>query len=472
MAIKFYMQSDESEPLRHYREVRKELNVLRRVRQHPFLISVIGVSLRPLCLVLELAERGALTEILLQPKPSVDRIVLFRIAYQVADALRFLHDLGVIYRDLKPENVLVWSLNESDDLHVKLIDFGTANFATSTGLVCVAGTPGIHAPEMLECANKEEYTAQVDVYSYAILLYKLITGLEPFQEYDSPPKVNAAVTRGERPKWEDVPVATFGLPTLTELMLLCWSAKPMRRPTTSQIVEQVRQPAFQCLLAKTWIPSQQQSVRHVCYVPGSHDLWLACDGHSGNKIFIYDSRSLDMKFSFSIDTYQEQTYSFQIQCMYYMTPHVLIAVRGAFDLINVYSTSNALRYKCVTSMSSNEQITCVTSNDEYIFIGLNDGKVRLILKTDMKKSDRKRGLRCFTVGRHRILSMTVVQDKLWVSTSRYIFRYFTKPGEMGEAFDIDAMWYGGPDGMENNPHTQISLLRASFDQQSVLSVCR
>ncbi|KAJ7374457.1 hypothetical protein OS493_007563 [Desmophyllum pertusum] len=89
----------------------------------------------------------------------------------------------------------------------------------------------------------------------------------------------------------------------------------------------------------------------------------------------------------------------------------------------------------------------------------------------MKKSDKKRAFYSFTVGRHRILSLTVVQDKLWVSTSRYIFRYLTKPGEM-EAFDVDAMWYGGPGGMENNPQTQISLLKVSLDQQSVLSVCR
>ncbi|XP_078352523.1 leucine-rich repeat serine/threonine-protein kinase 2-like isoform X1 [Oculina patagonica] len=470
VAIKFYIRRDESEPLRHYREVRKELNVLRRVRQHPFLINIIGVSLRPLCLVLELAERGALTEITVNPIP-IHRIVLFRIAYQVADALRFLHDLGVIYRDLKPENVLVWSLDEHADLHVKLIDFGTANFATSTGLVSVAGSPGNHAPEMLECANKEEYTPQVDVYSYAILLYQIITRLVPFEEYDSGPKINAAVIAGERPTWQHVPVTAFGLPTLTELMLRCWSGKPTKRPTSAQIAEQVSQPAFQCLLAKQAVPSEQQSVRHACLVPDSHELWLACDGHTGNRIFIYDGRLLNMKFSFSIETDQELALSFQIQCMHFMAPFVLIAVRGPMDQVNVYSTSSDVRYKCVTSMAFNEQISCVTSNDEYIFVGLNDGRVRCVLKSEMKKSDKKRAVRSIPVGRHRILSLTVAQDKLWVSTSRYIFRYFTKPGEM-DAFDIDAMWYGGPSGMENNPQTQVSLLKVCLDGEGVLSVCR
>lgn len=445
--------------------------MLRRVRQHPFLINIIGVSLRPLCLVLELAERGALTEILSSPPKLIDRIVLFRISYQVADALRFLHSMGVIYRDLKPENVLVWSLEEHADLHVKLIDFGTANFATSTGLISCAGSCGNHAPEMLESANKEEYTSQVDVYSYAILLYQIITRLVPFIEYDSGPKINAAVIAGERPQWQHVSVTTFGFPTLTDLMLRCWSGKPTKRPTSAQITEQVRHPAFQCLLAKQPVPSEQQSVRHACLVQGSLDLWLACDGHTGNRIFVYDGRALSMKFSFSIETYQEQRFSFQIQCMHYMAPYILIAVRGEVALVNAYSTSSESRYKCVTSMGFDQPVSCVTSNDEYIFIGLYDGNVRCILKTDMRKSDKKRGFHSFTVGRHGILSLAVAQDKLWVSTSRYIFRYFTKPDEM-EAFEIDAMWYGGPVGMENNPQTQISLLKVSLDEKSVLSVCR
>ena len=168
--------------------------------------------------MLELAERGALTEILSSPK-LLNRIVLFQTAYQAADALRFLHGIDVTYRDLKPENVHVWSLEEHADLHVKLIDICTGNFETSIGLISCAGSPGNHAPEMLESANKEEYTFQVDVYSYAILLYRIITRLIQFIGYDLDAKINAAVIAGERPQWKHVPVATFGFPTLTELML-------------------------------------------------------------------------------------------------------------------------------------------------------------------------------------------------------------------------------------------------------------
>ena len=150
---------------------------------------------------------------------------------------------------------------------------------------------------------------------------------------------------------------------------------------------------------------------------------------------------------------------------------MLIALRGQLDLVNIYSTSSASRYKCVASFTFKEMVTCIASNDQYIFFGFMDGQVRYILKTDVKKNERRRVFRSFPVERHRILSMAVAEDKLWVATSRYIFRFFTKPGEM-EAFDIDAMWYAGPVGMENNPQTQVSLLRVAFDGQSVLSVCR
>ena len=139
-----------------------------------------------------------------------------------------------------------------------------------------------------------------------------------------------------------------------------------------------------------------------------------------------------------------------------MAPFVLIAARGEFALVNAYSTSSESRYKYVESMRFDQPVSCVASNDEYVFVGLYDGNVHCVLKTDMKKSFRKRAFHSFSVGRHRILSITATQNKL--STSRYIYRYLTKPGEV-EAFDIDAMWYSGPEGLENDPQTQISFSR-------------
>ena len=60
----------------------------------------------------------------------------------------YLHKSGIIYRDLKSDNILVWSLEEGDSVNVKLSDYGISAFATPQGVVGEGGTPGYQAPEM------------------------------------------------------------------------------------------------------------------------------------------------------------------------------------------------------------------------------------------------------------------------------------------------------------------------------------
>ena len=67
---------------------------------------------------------------------------------QVASAIWYLHDCDIIYRDLKADNVLVWSLDETSVLNVKLSDYGISCFATPQGVAGEEGTPGYQAPEI------------------------------------------------------------------------------------------------------------------------------------------------------------------------------------------------------------------------------------------------------------------------------------------------------------------------------------
>lgn len=67
---------------------------------------------------------------------------------QVASAIWYLHDCDIIYRDLKADNVLVWSLDETSLLNVKLSDYGISCFATPQGVAGEEGTPGYQAPEI------------------------------------------------------------------------------------------------------------------------------------------------------------------------------------------------------------------------------------------------------------------------------------------------------------------------------------
>jgi serine/threonine protein kinase len=96
-----------------------------------------------------------------------------RIALQVARALQYIHSQRVIHRDVKPENVFLTLTGEA-----KLMDFGIAKMplANLTAAGFVLGTPVYMAPEQV---MGKELTQQVDVYSFGVLLFELVTGIKP-----------------------------------------------------------------------------------------------------------------------------------------------------------------------------------------------------------------------------------------------------------------------------------------------------
>ena len=96
--------------------------------------------------------------------------------------LQALHDCNFVYRDLKPENVLV-----ADDGRVKLSDLGLATEITPT-LHGTAGTRGYWAPEMLRRNHKGRrlnYGHAVDWFSFGCCLYEFISGYNPFRSQEA-----------------------------------------------------------------------------------------------------------------------------------------------------------------------------------------------------------------------------------------------------------------------------------------------
>lgn len=92
---------------------------------------------------------------------------------QIALALSYLHKEGILYRDLKPENVVI-----ERDGYVKLIDFGLAKIVEANQRSkTFCGTMSYMAPELL---MQNEYDFSVDWWALGILTYEMLFGFVPF----------------------------------------------------------------------------------------------------------------------------------------------------------------------------------------------------------------------------------------------------------------------------------------------------
>ncbi|CAG9533559.1 unnamed protein product [Cercopithifilaria johnstoni] len=235
---------------RAYCTCRQELNVLASL-QHSHITALMGVCPRPLALLVELAPLGALNHLLNNYRRSGARLRLSVIqdtASQVAKALEYLHEHRIIYRDLKCENVLTWRFpppfSTITDVLIKLGDYGISRSSfPSGGTKGFGGTEGFMAPEIMRYNGEQEYTEKVDCFSFAMFLYELISLKLPFDGHE---QLKEYVLDGGRPRL--TPSELLYPCNVLDVMVVCWAAQPVDRPSASQIVSMTTAPEFTHLL--------------------------------------------------------------------------------------------------------------------------------------------------------------------------------------------------------------------------------
>jgi serine/threonine protein kinase len=163
---------------------------------------------------------------------------------QVCSALSEAHAQDIIHRDVKPENVFLHA--GADGECVKVLDFGTVKMVGSTfaeggdsltAVGQVVGTPEYMAPERLRNAH---YDGRADVYSVAVMLYRMLAGTLPFRADD--PYVVAVMQLSNDPP----PVREFNpnVPEAVETLIrVAMSKNPARRPTADEFARRLREAA-------------------------------------------------------------------------------------------------------------------------------------------------------------------------------------------------------------------------------------
>ncbi|KAL4460947.1 hypothetical protein ABPG74_016419 [Tetrahymena malaccensis] len=158
----------------------QERQTLEKVKGHPFVCQLHFAfqDMNYLYLVLEYIQGEDLSKLLFRGDSLEEDVARMYIAELVL-AIEFLHNKGIIYRDLKPENVLI-----DIDGHIKLVDFGLVktgmNRRKKTKSFC--GTPSYLSPEMIK---QKGHNHAVDWYGIGILTYELLYGENPFQGNDA-----------------------------------------------------------------------------------------------------------------------------------------------------------------------------------------------------------------------------------------------------------------------------------------------
>ena len=167
------------------------------------------------------------------------------LAMQLAEGLAYLHENAVVHRDLSANNIFLsldMERGGAGQIAAKIGDFGLSRrTAEQTSMTALIGTIQYMAPEMLTSAahGTVQYSAAVDVFSFGIILWQLVTCAQPYAAtlltHNRFQLLHRIAREGLRP---EIPSSTP--PGLARLMAECWAESEGLRPASAVLLRRLR----------------------------------------------------------------------------------------------------------------------------------------------------------------------------------------------------------------------------------------
>lgn len=247
IAIKRVLDMDE----RKAKTFLREINIMSRL-QHPNIVVLVGVAISEddCFLLTEYVKRGSLFDIIhskrKRGKTQISWANVITVLRGTVVGMAYLHamDPPFLHRDLKSQNLLI-----GDHWLVKICDFGMARVRSLGVTMTKLGTLQWVAPEIL---REERYTEKADVYSFAILIWELVARAVPYVGQNSLMVARAVAYKGLRPE-----IPAYCPDVFRDLMMLCWTHEPEKRPMFSEILNILDEIPAEAHL--NWEPVKEQT---------------------------------------------------------------------------------------------------------------------------------------------------------------------------------------------------------------------
>uniref|UniRef100_A0A3Q1JML9 Mitogen-activated protein kinase kinase kinase 12 n=1 Tax=Anabas testudineus TaxID=64144 RepID=A0A3Q1JML9_ANATE len=201
-----------------------DIKHLRKLK-HPNIITFKGICTQApcYCIIMEYCAQGQLYEVLRAGR-KITPSLLMDWAMGIAGGMNYLHLHKIIHRDLKSPNMLI-----TYDDAVKISDFGTSKeLSDKSTKMSFAGTVAWMAPEVI---RNEPVSEKVDIWSFGVVLWEMLTGEVPYKDVDS-----SAIIWGVGNNSLQLPVPDSCPESFKLLLRQCWNCKPRNRPSFRQIL--------------------------------------------------------------------------------------------------------------------------------------------------------------------------------------------------------------------------------------------